>query len=101
MRFYKICHRGHPTNDLPSVQWDPRTEKPLFEFVRTDVAGVLGCDISDPELIDMLTSAGYVTERPDSPNIPGMALMHRRPLAGEDGHEEIKLAEEMAGRREK
>jgi hypothetical protein len=74
MRFYKICGRHHPTHRLPTVLWDPRTDKAAFEFIKTDVPDVLGCDVEDPELIDMCISAGYITEKPAGPNINRMAL---------------------------
>ena len=100
MRFYKILDRRHPTHTLPTVQWDKRTDSPLFEFTKTDVAGVLGCDVEDPEIIDMLLSAGYVTDKPQGPNIPGMAMMH--PVGpGDPGYEDVKAAEARAARRVK
>lgn len=58
MRFYKMTDRNHPTHVLPSVLWDQRTSKALFEFAKTNIQGVMACDTDDPEIISLLTHAG-------------------------------------------
>ncbi len=74
MRFYKMTDRSHPTHVLPSVQWDHGSGKALFEFAKTNIQGVMACDTDDPEIISLLTRAGYVTEPVGEGNIPAMAL---------------------------
>jgi hypothetical protein len=101
MRFYKVCDRNHPSHVLPTVLWDKRSARAVFRFEQSGIPGVLACDTDDPEVQDMLTQAGYPTEQPQSMNIPHLAMMHQVPKEGEPGHEEIKRAEELSGRREK
>jgi hypothetical protein len=83
MIFYKICQSEGPHKDLPSVQWDPGTQKPKFEFTPTGVRGVLKFQTDDPELITMLRRAGYYEEMPQ-----GLGNVNRMGLAGELSPEE-------------
>jgi hypothetical protein len=51
----------HPTSVLPSCLWDPASDSPLFAFTRRP-DGCLELETDDPQLIDLLTSAGYGRE---------------------------------------
>jgi hypothetical protein len=74
--FYKMTGRAEPTSNLPSILWDPAAQKAVFEFRRTNVAGVLAFETDDPAIITMLQKTGYVQEPgPGRPNIPYMATM--------------------------
>jgi hypothetical protein len=53
--------RQHPGAALPTVLWDPQTDSPVFAFKR-GASGRLELETNDPELIDLLTSAGYARE---------------------------------------
>ncbi len=75
MRFYKMTDRSHPTHVLPTLQWDQGTGKPLFEFVKTNIRGVMACETDDPEIIYLLSRAGYATEPVGEGNRSAMALM--------------------------
>jgi hypothetical protein len=63
MRFYKICAHSHPTSRLPSILWG--NDAAVFEFTRLPgFRDVLIFETENPQLIDMLTNAGYLTEEP-------------------------------------
>jgi hypothetical protein len=74
MIFYKICDHKHPTSKLPSVLWDSGAGKAFFEFTKSGIKGVLACETENPEIIDMLTEAGYITEHNQSGNLNRMGM---------------------------
>jgi hypothetical protein len=76
MIFYKLCDPAGPHKDLPSVMWDPKAERPKFEFKRvTGLRGVLKYETTDPEMISLLRAAGYAEELPHGlGNISGPAI---------------------------
>ncbi|MDP3181270.1 MAG: hypothetical protein Q8M54_00450 [Desulfobaccales bacterium] len=75
MKFYKICDSAGPHKDLPTVQWDKKSEKPLFEFTRTGVRGVMSFTTNNSELISLLRAAGYHEVMPQGlGNIGAMAM---------------------------
>lgn len=101
MKFYKSVNRNHPTHVLPTVLWNPRADKPVFEF-RRGPSGALEFETENPEIIDLLLSAGYGHEPDpgDAPTFSGMSLMHG---VGPDhpDYAEIKTVEARNTRRTK
>lgn len=77
MKFYKLCDPEGPHKNLPTVQWDPKNSRPLFEFVRTNVRGVLEYETSNPEMISLLRAAGYSEEMPQ-----GIGNINQMGMAG-------------------
>jgi hypothetical protein len=66
MKFIKRTDRDgdgnyHPGCALPTCLWDPESNAPVFAFTRR-ASGRLELETEDPELIDLLTSAGYDRE---------------------------------------
>jgi hypothetical protein len=86
MVFFKITAADHPTRLLPSVQWNKQKGCALFAFKATGISRLLSFETEDPELIDLLSRAGYLTEPPPGlgRNMPGIAMAGLRPIEGGD-----------------
>ena len=60
-KFYKATNWKHPKHELPSVLWDPTTDKAVFEFLLGE-SGHLECNTDDPAVIKVLQDMGYDQE---------------------------------------
>jgi hypothetical protein len=79
MIFYKICDHKHATSKLPSVLWDQVNGRAVFEFTKSSIRGVLAYETENPQIIDILTEAGYITEHNQSGNLNRMGMAFHVP----------------------
>jgi len=60
-KFFKAANYRHPKHTLPCVLWDPKADRPVFEFMTGD-SGFLECQTDDPKVVALLREMGYDEE---------------------------------------